>query len=234
MAEELHFVVTGEFITKHSRDLFWAERRPYSLVMELIFACMCIPDDVKDQLSEISLRNLAEGVLLGKYKFVGSSADDSFGLVEDDTDILELYGNVDYLRTVTDIELVFSARKRMGDPSEEPEIDAEYGWLSPTGEFYPVEWANHQEWAREFLDRNGMYHEFYECYKTSSSGLTYGDYLVYQRGWILLHSPGQEAAFETRDMSRRRTKAQADFLYDYYMKRRRYEEANKLFEEEVH
>ena len=23
----------------------------------------------------------------------------------------------------------------------------EYGWLSPSGEFFPVEWGEHQSWA---------------------------------------------------------------------------------------
>lgn len=40
--------------------------------------------------------------------------------------------------------------KRMAD--EEEHTTEDYGWLAPNGTFYGVEWGEHQEWARNYMD----------------------------------------------------------------------------------
>ena len=55
-----------------------------------------------------------------------------------------------------------------------------------------------------------------------------GDWLV-ERGWILLHNPSQGIAFPTKNPVKRYTKAQQDFLYDYYMERGKEKEANAIY-----
>lgn len=57
------------------------------------------------------------------------------------------------------------------------------------------------------------------------------DYLV-RRGWVLLHNPQQGIAIPTRDITREYTKAQKEFLYDYYMERDCKEEANAIWQDE--
>lgn len=45
-----------------------------------------------------------------------------------------------------------------------------------------------------------------------------GDWLV-ERGWVLLHNPRRGIAFPTKNPVKEYTKAQKEFLYDYYMER---------------
>lgn len=55
-----------------------------------------------------------------------------------------------------------------------------------------------------------------------------GDYLV-ARGWVLLHSPAQGIAKPTKNPILDFTKAQKEFLYDYYIERDCENEASELW-----
>lgn len=127
--------------------------------------------------------------------------------------------------------------KRMMD--EEEHTTDDYGWLEPNGTFHAVEWGNHQEWANDYLDKNLTQEEqFAAMVEINASGMTKScpdvigaaDYLV-RRGWVLLHNPYQGIAIPTRDTARAYTKAQKEFLYDYYMERNCEKEANEVWEE---
>lgn len=118
---------------------------------------------------------------------------------------------------------------------EEKHSTEDYGWLAPDGNFHEVEWGNHQEWAQNYIEEH-----FPEVSDDSEVDLQQkcnvgligaGDWLV-ERGWILLHSPSQGIAFPTRNPLKRYTKAQQEFLYDYYMERGKEKEANSVYSEE--
>lgn len=122
---------------------------------------------------------------------------------------------------------------------EEEHTTEDYGWLEPNGTFHAVEWGNHQEWANDYLDKNLTQEErFAAMVEINASGMVKSspdvigaaDYLV-RRGWVLLHNPQQGIAIPTRDITRECTKAQKEFLYDYYMERNRENEANAIWEE---
>ena len=66
--------------------------------------------------------------------------------------------------------------------------------------------------------------------KSSTDVIGAADYLV-RRGWVLLHNPQQGIAIPTRDITREYTKAQKEFLYDYYMERDCKKEANAIWKE---
>lgn len=126
-----------------------------------------------------------------------------------------------------------SFMERMLD--EEEHSTEDYGWLAPDGTFHEVEWGNHQEWAQNYIEEH-----FPEVADDSDVDLQQncnvgligaGDWLV-ERGWILLHSPSQGIAFPTRNPLKRYTKAQQEFLYDYYMERGKEKEANSVYSEE--
>lgn len=129
-----------------------------------------------------------------------------------------------------------SFMERMMD--EEEHSTGDYGWLEPNGTFHEVEWGNHQEWANDYLDAHLSEEERDAAMvEINLSGLRSGtgligaaDYLV-RRGWVLLHNPSQGIAIPTRDETKRYTKKQQDFLYDYYMERGKEKEANALYEE---
>lgn len=59
----------------------------------------------------------------------------------------------------------------------------------------------------------------------------YGKDDLVRRGWVLLHNPQQGIAIPTRDITREYTKAQKEFLYDYYMERDCRKEANAIWQE---
>lgn len=123
---------------------------------------------------------------------------------------------------------------------EEKHSTEDYGWLAPDGTFYEVEWGNHQEWANNYLKEYLSEEEQKAALiEINMSGMTKSgtdimgaaDYLV-RRGWVLLHNPSQGIAVPTRNPLKRYTKAQQEFLYDYYMERGKEKEANSVYAEE--
>lgn len=119
--------------------------------------------------------------------------------------------------------------KRMTD--EEEHSTGDYGWLEPDGTFHEVEWGDHQKWASDYLDKKQP--EDWDEESTPVCKITHaaGDYLT-ERGWVLLHNPSQGIAIPTRNPLKKYTKAQQEFLYDYYMERGCNKEANDVWKEE--
>lgn len=122
--------------------------------------------------------------------------------------------------------------ERMLDDEEHTTED--YGWLAPDGTFYAVKWGNHQEWAQQYIEEH-----FPEAAEDDETDMQVhcnigligaGDYLA-EKGWVLLHSPSQGIAEPTKDPRRNYTKAQKEFLYDYYMERNKENKANEIWEE---
>lgn len=123
-----------------------------------------------------------------------------------------------------------SFMKRVMDKEEHTTED--YGWLEPNGTFHEVEWGQHQNWATEYVEENfpNESEEIGMQMNTGTGLIGDGDFLV-ERGWVLLHSPSQGIAYPTRNPVKRYTKAQQNFLYDYYMERNCEKEANAVYEE---
>lgn len=123
--------------------------------------------------------------------------------------------------------------KRWTDDVEHSTED--YGWLEPDGTFHEVQWGSHQEWAQSYLEENfpdEAEEDDIDMQTKCNVGLIgAGDWLV-ERGWVLLHSPSQGIAFPTRNPVKRYTKAQQEFLYDYYIERNCQKEANSVYEED--
>lgn len=128
--------------------------------------------------------------------------------------------------------LLDSFLERMKDDKEHTTED--YGWLAPDGKFHAVEWGRHQEWAREYLEENCP--EFAEDddvdmqVKCNVGLIGAGDFLV-ERGWVLLHNPSQGIAKPTKNPVKGYTKAQKEFLYDYYVERGKGKTANEIWED---
>lgn len=136
------------------------------------------------------------------------------------------------------LDLLDGFMERMLD--EEKHSTEDYGWLAPDGTFYEVEWGNHQEWANNYLKEHLSEEEQKAALieinvsgmaKSGTDIIGAADYLV-RRGWVLLHNPSQGIAVPTRNPLKRYTKAQQEFLYDYYMERGKEKEANAVYEEE--
>lgn len=108
----------------------------------------------------------------------------------------------------------------------------DYGWLEPDGTFHPVEWAHHAEFAREYMESKYPYEDFAEMYwsEDHKEHLDNNDILIDKLGWILLHNPSQGLPFHHVSEKKNMTKAQKEFLYDFYTERNMYKEAKELFE----
>lgn len=112
-----------------------------------------------------------------------------------------------------------------------------YGWLAPNGEFYPVEWGEHQSWAHEKVLELGYVGTDNRDVWADDDGnlhMTWtgdeGDILV-EHGWVLLHNPAKGVAKVTSNNAKPMTKAQREFLYGYYADRRLMREAAEFLEE---
>lgn len=120
------------------------------------------------------------------------------------------------------------------DNGKEPVCD--YGWLEPDGTWHPVEWGEHFKWANDWLNENMPFKDHADIYwHVDMTGKRHhivgGDVLIYSLGWILLDNPYQGLAKMRKDPMREMTKAQKEFLFDYYIERGRNEEANALYED---
>lgn len=99
----------------------------------------------------------------------------------------------------------------------------DYGWLAPDGKFYPVEFAEHQNWAWEKLKELGAIKEDELNMGNAGDKLT-------DMGWVLLHNPSMGTAFVTSSDKKLMTKRQKEFLFDYYTKRNKHSKAKEFLE----
>jgi len=102
--------------------------------------------------------------------------------------------------------------------------DEDYGWLEPSGKFHAVPFGEHQCWADHKAKMLGYLNDALHC------GLG-GDFLL-DRGWVLLDNPSMGMARPTISETKPLTKAQREFLFDYYSKRSRSDLADQYLEEE--
>lgn len=102
------------------------------------------------------------------------------------------------------------------------EVEDKFGWLSPTGDFYSYGWGEHEEGAFEIIDKK---------YPGELSSGTAGDFLV-SKNWILIDSPYMDGCINiTRNHSKKITKKQREFLFDYFTERHMDERARDYLED---
>jgi hypothetical protein len=218
------FSITGEFVTKTARDWLYAEDRPYEKVINFLLSAMEGTDSDKE-----TLVKYANDILAGKKKMVGNTRDNSYGMTDDDTDIIKEYqlffenkpkpvinndGNPDSL-----FLLGLSGLERRIHKAAQKSITGDFGWLRPDGKFFEVEWGKHESWAIEYVEKH--YRNKNICYA--------GDFLK-EHNWLLFHSPGGGSdANMSDDDIQSATKRQKEFLYDYFLQRNRQREANIIW-----
>lgn len=91
-----------------------------------------------------------------------------------------------------------------------------YGWVAPDGKFYEVQWGKHQEWAYEWIVSHVNDPELKNFNRLMDNKA--GDYLL-ERGWVLIHNPNPKriTPLIQRNETKRFTRKQKIFLFDYYM-----------------
>lgn len=256
----LAFTVTGAFVTRISREWYWEEHRPWEKVEELLLSCMCGTSQTKEELKahardvvfgrakfvgntedgsyalveddqDLVIRNVDR--LVRKFKKVEASYNE---LAEQHTNLVDRIEEEGYewLLTPSPEQTSSTAspllRSFLDEAKIEREHDDNYGWLEPDGAFHPVDWGHHDGWAADVIKARGWMGE----YAQSDFGGLYGrgDFLVEAKGWVLIHNPGLGVAQVTKSDTRPLTKAQREFLFDYYTDRGKDEIARKYLEEE--
>ena len=231
MSETLHFVVLGEWVTERARHLYWGSNENFKeKIIPFLLNCMKGSDD-----SQEILEKYAAEVVLGKRKFIGNTGDNSYSLVED-TEHNTYEKMRDYvLKTYApqfDMSIPYKSLEAFVKNKEYEEErnrhrDEKYGWLSPDGTFYEVEFGDHSSWAFHYLLENYEGESLSEKVDLIENA---NDVLV-DKGWVLLHNPQYLKAEITRNPTKRYTKAQKEFLYDYMVLRHRNNEANRIMED---
>lgn len=107
----------------------------------------------------------------------------------------------------------------MPEKSEQP-----YGWLSPQGEFIPSEWGCHEESAGDIVEKRGWEDEF--DHKKYDGRM--GDFLCAEKGYVLIHNPGLDAEKYVVTSKKPFTKAQREFLYQYFIEIGQTQQANQF------
>lgn len=127
-------------------------------------------------------------------------------------------------------DVINGRKKIVGNKIIDSEIETmkeDYGWLAPNGTFYPVKFGNHQTWASKYLldeYKNGNFD--LKC------SIDPGDKLC-EIGFILIHNPHGYHLSITRDLSKRITLKQKDFLLDYFERNGLTEWSYKLIEDKM-
>ena len=92
----------------------------------------------------------------------------------------------------------------------------DYGWLSPTGDFTPADFSEHEKTAREIIERRGWKGAF-RAWVRRHPGIANQcrDYLAEVKGYALIHDPTGQGAYL---VSHRKalTKSQNEFLFGYF------------------
>jgi len=112
-----------------------------------------------------------------------------------------------------------------------------YGWLLPDGTYIPVDWGEHTSSANTFIEKHNWTEEYSKWYYTTVQDrridISIGsDFLIAEKGWVLLHSPEQGIALPAISDKKAMTKAQREFLFTYYAIRGEDALAKKFYEEE--
>lgn len=255
---ELTFGITGEFITQITREWFYSGEKSIEKIMEILKECMTGTDAsearIRRYAEDILLGraamkgNTADGTYhleryepgeeeplarsMNIWKIPQLRREAEKNLKEKNEQFCVAMEHLpENEQRAVRRELGMETRedreqqqidnflKRMMDVKEH--TTADYGWLEPNGRFHEVDWGEHQDWANEYVEEN---------YPDQSENIIDAGGWLTDRGWVLLHNPSQGVAIATGSLVRDMTKAQKEFLYDYYTERDCKDEANALWD----
>lgn len=97
-------------------------------------------------------------------------------------------------------------------PSKPKKKYQPYGFLAPSGKFYPGEWGTHESEAFELILSQGFEDE-YDAW--SDPFHLARDFLILEKGYVLIHNPGNDGGYIVT-YEKQLTKKQREFLYEYF------------------
>ncbi|MEG2617783.1 MAG: hypothetical protein RR998_08470 [Oscillospiraceae bacterium] len=240
MQENLCFWITGEYITKLARDFFYKEHREMPYIEKLLLLCMSGTDTPREILLGYGKDVLAGRCCFigntkdGSYALIEDTEHPELAAAYEREQMMRQRWGDNWPEEKRNAEIAMEAERLEREDAAasamvssasamvssfiqneraEREHGPAYGWIAPDGTFYPVEWGNHQEWARRyFQEKRGC--DLFELPLDERN--TPGDVLA-EKGWALLHNPGLGVPVITN--AKRLTNAQRDFMFDYYTRR---------------
>lgn len=260
MDKEIHFGVTGEFITQVVREWFYSGKKSIDKIMEILVDCMAGTDTPESQ-----IKRYAEDILIGRAALKGSTADGTYHLeMYDPGEEEKLPRDMDIWKIPQLRQKIEKQLDRMQDrfltamdhlpESEQRKVRRELGEetsedrdMRNIDSFISrmIDEGEHTTADYGWLEPNGTFHEVewgehtkwaddyirnYPSEEWMKGGFYNAGDYLVQKGWVLLHNPAQGIAIPTKDPSRRYTKAQRDFLYGYYADRDCTDKANEIME----
>ena len=234
----LQFNVDGEFITDLSREWFYVEGKGYDKCMDLLESSMHGTDETKEQI----IRH-AEDLLLGRAALKGNTGDGTYHLeiyppeneekMPEDMNVWKIVGEqkkvkdeLERYKMRWNVAMKIIPRylkKRIADELDEEITDPQ-----------PVVSRELDSYMKRMLDTEEHTTKDYGWLEPSGKFLPRlyeaGDVLT-KEGWVLLHNPSQGIAMATRNPCKDYTKAQKEFLFEYYMERNCEKEANDVWKE---
>lgn len=237
----LYFTTTGEWVTSFAREQFFREHCDYGWVETFLLSCLDGTDLDKETLKTL-VRDILEGrkQMKGKATIGNPQPDDDYRMEEDIPHGQTIEQELTWRAKKAKLERECLDRDRLEEQRSKRMVEdylqnahyeitlgSAYGWLEPNGTFHAVEFGYHQEWARNFLlkEKAGRYVNL-----TMEEMDRPGDVLV-SRGWVLLDNPTMGLAQVTA-MDEKMTRAQRDFLFDYYTSRKRGDLAEQYIKED--
>lgn len=104
--------------------------------------------------------------------------------------------------------------------NDQDDTAGEFGWLSPIGDFRKSPFGCHEECAEWIVEDNHFgkeYDEWYDDKLDKGLDCLHKDFLIEVKGYVLIHNPSNSGGYVVSH-GNRLTKAQKDFLYDYFIK----------------
>ena len=221
MSEKMAFVVYGDWVTDRARHMYWGSGCSLDETLNFLLKLMAGREENETKM-------YAAKLLLGKCKLEGNTEDGDYGLVDDpEHDTYEKMRDYvmstfaplyDVKKAYQLLESFISGQER--DDRRKDKIEDEYGWLSPTGDFYLTEFGKHEGFAMRWIVEHpdGFSGEKLHQFMKENILGAYCDLLI-DAGWVLLHNPRFGTAYVSGNDAKRLTKAQREFLYDYYILR---------------
>lgn len=111
---------------------------------------------------------------------------------------------------------------------DEEEKIQDYGWLSPSGEYVESGFGTHEESAINIIKDKGWKAEYDALYEKQF--MLARDFLVNNKGYALLHNPFVLGPTKVEEPTRL-TKAQKEFLFDYFVNEHEEGRANYYIQE---
>lgn len=99
-------------------------------------------------------------------------------------------------------------------------MDDTYGFINPSGDMFYSNWGTHEEWARNYCLRSAEAEAEFDAWCEANKEIRgtghAGDFLVYEKGWVLFHNPAYGLPKPTFTLEKI-TKRQIETILDLYM-----------------